>query len=133
VTATSSRSTPRANERGTAAGARAEALAAKFLEARGLTIVARNYRTRRGEIDLIARDRGTLVFVEVRRRRSVAFGGAAASITASKRARLIAAAQAYLATLPREPACRFDAVLIDGATTSQIEWQCDVFGTNGDC
>jgi putative endonuclease len=120
---------PRADERGTAAGARAEALAATFLEARGLAIVARNYRTRRGEIDLIARDRGTLVFVEVRQRRSAAFGGAAASITASKRTRLIAAAQAYLATLPHEPACRFDAVLIDGATTSRIEWQRDVFGT----
>jgi putative endonuclease len=120
---------PRADERGTAAGARAEALAATFLEARGLAIVARNYRTRRGEIDLIARDRGTLVFVEVRQRRSAAFGGAAASITAGKRTRLIAAAQAYLATLPHEPACRFDAVLIDGATTPRIEWQRDVFGT----
>jgi Holliday junction resolvase-like predicted endonuclease len=42
---------------------------------------------------------------------------------------LIAAAQAYLATLPHEPACRFDAVLIDGATTPRIEWQRDVFGT----
>ena len=93
---------------------------------RGLTIVARNFRTRMGEIDLVARDRDTLVFVEVRQRRSAAFGGAAASITAAKRARLIAAARAYLATLPREPACRFDAVLIDGAAPS-IDWRRDVF------
>ena len=55
--------------------------------ARGLTIVARNFRTRRGEIDLIARDGDTLVFVEVRLRRARDFGGAAASITAAKRAR----------------------------------------------
>jgi putative endonuclease len=119
---------PRPDERGSAAGARAEALAAAFLIERGLEIVARNYRTRRGEIDLIARDAGALVFVEVRQRRSSAFGGAAASITVAKRVRLIAAARAYLATLQREPACRFDAVLIDGATSARIEWLRDVFG-----
>ena len=98
--------------------------------ARGLVIVARNFRTRRGEIDLIARDGTTLVFVEVRMRRSAAFGGAAASITAAKRSRLIAAAGAYLARLPREPACRFDAVLIDGAAPPRIEWQRDAFAVD---
>lgn len=122
VTESSFRSTSRA-----AAGAQAEALAAEFLGARGLVIVARNYRTRRGEIDLIARDGRMLVFVEVRKRTSAAFGGAAASITAAKRMRVIAAAQSYLATLPREPACRFDAVLIDGTPPPRIEWQRDVF------
>ena len=66
VTGASSRSTPRRAD----AGARAESLAAAFLGARGLVIVARNFRTRRGEIDLIARDGTTLVFVEVRMRRS---------------------------------------------------------------
>jgi putative endonuclease len=131
VTGSSSPSTPsRGDAGGTAAGARAEALAADFLAQRGLTIVARNFRTRRGEIDIVARDRDTLVFVEVRQRRSAAFGGAAASITAANRPRLIAAARAYLATLRREPACRFDAVLIDGVAPPSIEWRRDVFGTD---
>ena len=74
-------------------------MAAEFLVARGLAIVARNFRTRRGEIDLIARDGATLVFVEVRLRRSQSFGGAGASITAAKSARLTTAARVYLARL----------------------------------
>ena len=112
------------------AGAHAELLAAEFLIARGLAIVARNFRTRLGEIDVIAREHEMLVFVEVRKRRSDAYGGAAASITAAKRARLIATAQLYLATLRHEPPCRFDAVLIDGATPPQIEWQRDIFAVD---
>jgi putative endonuclease len=119
----------RADRGGTAAGARAEALAASFLARHGLAIVARNYRTRMGEIDLVARDGDTLVFVEVRQRASAAFGGAAESINAAKRARLIAAARAYLAKLPYEPACRFDAVLIDGTAPPTIDWRRDVIGT----
>jgi putative endonuclease len=108
------------------AGARAEALAAAFLEARGLAILARNVRSRHGELDLVARDGATLVFVEVRLRRGTAFGGAAASITPAKQARLLAAARGYLATLPREPPCRFDAVLLDALDPARIEWQRDV-------
>jgi len=101
-------------------GESAEALAAAFLQQNGLQLVARNYRCRFGEIDLIARDGKTLVFAEVRMRASDEFGGAAASITAAKRAKLTRAARHYLAASPRTPACRFDAVLIarDGA----IEW-----------
>ena len=118
------------NSRAIDSGAHAESLAAEFLIARGLAIVARNFRTRLGEIDVIARERGTLVFVEVRKRRSDAYGGAAASITAGKRARLIATAQMYLATLRHEPPCRFDAVLIDGATPPQIEWHRDIFAVD---
>ena len=115
------------NPRAIDEGARAESLAADFLAARGLAIVERNFRTRMGEIDVIARDRETIVFVEVRKRRSDAYGGAAASITGAKRARLIAAAQGYLAMLRREPPCRFDAVLIDGSDPPRIEWHRDVF------
>ena len=73
-------------------GARAEALATDYLARQGLVLVARNFRTRRGEIDVIVRDRDTLVFVEVRLRSQAAFGGAGASITPAKRARLLAAA-----------------------------------------
>src|SRR5260221_10494296 len=77
-------------------GARAEALAAAFLGRHGLVIVERNWRRRHGEIDLIARDGDALVFVEVRLRRSRDFGGAAASITPAKQARLAKAAGLYL-------------------------------------
>jgi putative endonuclease len=107
-------------------GAAAEALAARFLEQRGLTIVARNFRTRRGEIDLIARDGGTLVFVEVRLRGSASHGGAAESITAAKRARLVAAAQYYLLRVPGPPPCRFDAVLLDALDDARVDWRRDV-------
>ena len=103
-------------------GAAAEALAARFLTTRGLAIVARNYRCRGGEIDLIVRDGNTLVFVEVRLRRSQAFGGAVESITATKRRRLRLAAQHYLGRLAREPPCRFDAILLDGLAAENIEW-----------
>src|SRR5437660_12423509 len=124
----SSRSTPRRTDaRAIDEGARAESLAADFLAARGLAIVGRNFRTRMGEIDVIARDRETFVFVEVRKRKSDAYRGPAASITGAKRARLIAAAQAYLAMLRREPPCRFDAVLIDGSDPPRIEWHRDIF------
>jgi len=100
-------------------GEGAEQAALDFLLAAGLTLVARNWRCRRGEIDLILRQGATLVFVEVRQRSSHAFGGAAASIGAAKQARLIAAAQTYLQTLPTVPACRFDAVCFEG---ERIDW-----------
>jgi putative endonuclease len=110
-----------------AGGAEAEALAARFLERQGLTILARNYRCRYGEIDLIARDGATTVFVEVRRRRSQAYGGAAASITAAKRERLLRAARHYLAGRGAAPACRFDALLVSGEP-ARIDWIRDAFG-----
>ena len=116
----------RARSMRAAAGARAESIAAEFLVARGLAIVTRNFRTRRGEIDLIARDGATLVFVEVRLRRSQSFGGAGASITAAKGARLVAAARGYLATLGSEPPCRFDAVLLDSLESPSIVWERDI-------
>ena len=109
-------------------GARAEALAAAYLVRQGLAIVARNFRIRAGEIDLVARDGRVLVFVEVRLRRSARFGGAVESITATKRARLVAAANAYLARLGREPPCRFDAILMSSLDPSAIDWRRDVFG-----
>lgn len=108
------------------AGAQAEALAARFLERRGLTIVARNVRCRLGEIDLIARDGETLVFVEVRLRRRRDYGGAAESITAAKRARIRAAAELYLARLAHVPACRVDAVLLDALDPERVEWVRDI-------
>ena len=104
-------------------GRQAEDHAWAYLQAQGLRLLQRNYRTPGrggGEIDLICQTPdGTVVFVEVRSRASRAFGGAGASITSSKRRRLIFAAQHYLLRLNPPPPCRFDAVLIEG---DSIQW-----------
>jgi len=107
-------------------GDAAEARALTFLQSRGLVLVQRNYRiafgprAAAGEIDLVMRGAGgMLVFVEVRSRRDARHGGAAASIGATKRARIVRAAQHYLLRLPSPPPCRFDVVVIDGEA---IEW-----------
>lgn len=102
-------------------GERAEALAAAWLTERGLRISERNYRCRFGEIDLIARDGGTVVFVEVRSRSGNAYGGAAASITPAKRERLLKTARHYLAGTEPVPPCRFDVLLLTGEPP-RIEW-----------
>ncbi len=113
---------PSTKDRGDAAEARALA----WLQARGLTLVERNYRValgpraRGGEIDLIMRSRdGTLVFVEVRQRGNRSHGGAAASVTTTKQQRVVRAAQHYLLRLATPPPCRFDVLAIDG---EHIEW-----------
>jgi putative endonuclease len=111
-----------------AAGYAAEEKAARFLAANGLAIVARNFRTRLGEIDLVARDGETLVFVEVRLRTNPHFGGAAGSVDRSKRSRLAAAAGQYLASLGAEPPCRFDVVTLDGDSAQWIRAAFDVAG-----
>jgi putative endonuclease len=108
------------------AGARAEDRCAELLRSAGLRILERNWRCRHGEIDLIAEDRGALVFVEVRMRRAFAFGGAGESLTAAKRARLLAAARLYLARRATA-SCRFDVVLVDGPA-GDLKWIRDAFG-----
>ncbi len=109
-------------------GLLAEQLAARFLERQGLTVLARNYRCRGGEIDLVCRERRVLVFVEVRLRRNASHGGAAASITAGKQSRIVLAARHYLAVHPeRESDCRFDCILLDGLSEAAIEWLRDAF------
>ena len=111
-----------------------EALALAHLERQGLTLVQRNYRVaagphaRGGEVDLILRERdGTLVFVEVRTRGSAAFGGAAASISASKQRRLVFAAQHFLRRYSTLPPCRFDVVAIEG---DSVQWMRGAFDTS---
>ena len=98
----------------TTQGRIAEDRALAYLQAQGLQLVERNVRSRRGEIDLVMRDGPVLVFVEVRQRRSASHGGAAASIGATKQARLWHAAELYLLRRGRAETCRFDAVCIDG-------------------
>jgi putative endonuclease len=95
-------------------GREAERRAAHWLEGQGLTLVECNYRCRFGEIDLVMREGTQLVFVEVRMRARPGYGGAAASIDRRKRGKLVRAARHYLTRFPQAPACRFDAVLMDG-------------------
>lgn len=109
-------------------GAQAEQQAARFLQRQGLKLLQQNYRCRYGEIDLIMQDGNTLVFAEVRLRSRSDFGGAAASINASKRVKLVRTAQHYLATLAHIPPCRFDAVLLQATDDSNIEWLRNAFG-----
>jgi putative endonuclease len=107
------------------AGDRAEAIAAAHLARHGVRTVARNYRCRLGEIDLVCDDAGALVFVEVRLRRSAGYGGAGASIDFRKRQRIVAAARHYLALhagRAGDRPCRFDAVLLDGLDETRVEW-----------
>ena len=109
-------------------GAQAENLAAQFLRHHGLKLLQQNYRCRFGEIDLILQDGDVLVFAEVRLRKRGDFGGAAASINAAKQAKLVRAAQHYLAALAHTPPCRFDAVLLQATDGNNIEWIRDAFG-----
>jgi putative endonuclease len=108
------------------AGSAAEDLAARYLERQGLAIVDRNWRCRAGEIDLVARDGATLVFVEVRLRTSAAFGGAAASVDVHKQRRILQAARLYLAGRADTP-CRCDVVVLDRLDPAGIEWIRDAF------
>jgi putative endonuclease len=105
-------------------GAEGERAAAEFLEARGYRILDRNYRTKLGEIDLVAEEGRTLVFVEVKVRLNDRFGGPAAAITPAKQARIARLAQQYVVSrrLGERP-CRFDVVLIWGGDprTRRIE------------
>lgn len=108
-----------------ASGAEAELRAEQHLTEHGLIPLARNVRCRGGEIDLIFLDRGCIVFAEVRRRTHSRFGGAAESITATKRKRIIFAARWWLAGAGRRHAgrpCRFDALLFDGAEGEHFTW-----------
>lgn len=109
-----------------ARGDEGEDRALAHLQRAGLKLLERNYRVaagpraRGGEIDLVLRERdGTLVFVEVRCRSDARHGGAALSVSASKRQRLVYAARHYLTRHASPPPCRFDVVAIDG---ERLEW-----------
>jgi putative endonuclease len=115
-------------------GDAAEDAALAHLQARGLRLVQRNFKTPGrggGEIDLIMRERdGTLVFVEVRQRATASQGGAGGSVTRVKQQRIVLAARHFLLRLGSEPPCRFDVVLFQGpapaagvpSATASITW-----------
>jgi putative endonuclease len=94
-------------------GKTGEDLACVELERRGYAILARRYRCQGGELDIVARDGTTVVFVEVKTRRSTQFGAGSEAVTAAKRRRIVRLAQEYLARhrVPECP-CRFDVVSI---------------------
>ncbi|MEZ0396911.1 MAG: YraN family protein [Anaerolineales bacterium] len=103
------------NDRRQRLGRRGEVIAAAYLQARGYTILARNLRCGRGEIDLVATRDGLLVFVEVRTRSSAAFAHPEETVTRRKQARLLAAAEAYLQEHPESPETwQFDLIAIEG-------------------
>ena len=100
-----------------ALGRLGEELAAEYLAGQGFRVLARNVHLRHAELDLVALDRGALVFVEVRLRRSAAFGSGAESVDLRKQRRIVAAAAELLARggLPRAARVRFDVIAIDAA------------------
>jgi len=112
----------------------AESLALAYLQTKGLRLVVRNYKTPGrggGEVDLIMQESAasphqetTLVFIEVRQRANTIYGGAAASIGAGKRRRIIFAARYYLLRLAKTPPCRFDVVSVEGDLLNepQLVW-----------
>ena len=108
-------------------GAQMEELAARYLQRAGLRIEARNYHCRQGEIDLVARDGDTLVFVEVRFRKDSRFGGAGATVDARKQGKLLASADRYLQEHRLDCPCRFDVIAIDGSADN-INWITNAFG-----
>lgn len=121
-------------ERGTAPGrgGDGEELACRFLEAAGCRILARNYRSRGGEVDIVARDGASTVFVEVKERRNAEHGAGYEAVTSAKRQRIVLAARAYAAThgLLESP-LRFDVISIDRSTgNAQIRHDKDAFAAS---
>ncbi|PCI81920.1 MAG: YraN family protein [SAR86 cluster bacterium] len=99
-----------------------ESKAQHYLRSQGLKLLCRNYRSRHGEIDLIMADSNTLVFVEVRYRRSEQFGGALNSVTAAKQKKIRLTAAHYLQSHPRlqNCNCRFDVIGLTHASAAAV-------------
>lgn len=109
-------------------GNEAETTALKHLQHHGLTFVDRNYRCRRGEIDLIMEEAGTLIFIEVKYRQSEQYGSAAEMVTQQKQRKIITTALHYLQQHKLDQACRFDVVAI--SPNSGVEWIKGAFEAN---
>jgi len=108
-------------------GQAAEDQALAYLQKQGLRLLARNYRSRSGEIDLVMQQTDTLVFVEVRYRQSSHFGSALESVTLAKQRKLFSTASRFLQERALDAPCRFDVVGISGRLPTQIEWIQDAF------
>jgi putative endonuclease len=112
-------------------GEEAEQKALDYLTKQGLNLVARNYRCRLGEIDLVMNDRVHLIFIEVRARATSDFGGGLASITYAKRQKIIKTTSHYLLTqnIKEQQPVRFDVVSIDGPA-GRLIWIKDAFNVD---
>jgi putative endonuclease len=112
-------------------GAASEELAATYLKTRGLQVLARNWRCRAGELDLVCLDREVLAFVEVRQRSHGNFGGARASVDHRKRRKLILAARYFLQRHAawRTRPMRFDVFGVEGPPDGahRLVWIKDAF------
>ena len=105
-----------------ALGAQGERLACSELRRRGYAILARGFRTRHGEIDIVARDGDVLVFVEVKSRASRRYGTALEAVTARKQRQVAAMARSYLARAGwGERPCRFDVVAVTGSRPGEAQ------------
>ena len=104
-------------------GKKGEAIAVKILKKQGYKIIKQNYRTKLGEIDIIAKDKATIVFVEVKARRSATFGNAKYAVTYKKQQKISRVALYYLkSTNQNDAKARFDVVSINSAkNSSEIE------------
>lgn len=106
-------------------GRAGEAAAARFLEARGYRILARNHRFRSGEIDVVAETDGCIVFVEVKTRTGTGFGGPAESVTRAKQRQLVRLAGLWLASNGSgSERCRFDVVTVTPGRDGT--WECEL-------
>ena len=111
-----------------------EALAEAYLRQRGYRLLARRFRLRNGEIDLVMEDGATVVFVEVRTRRGSAFGDPLESVGPLKQSRIIRAARFFLgASRLHDRPCRFDvvAVMAPGTDRPRIDHRVDAFRADG--
>lgn len=113
---------------------RGEAVATDALVRRGYRIVERNCRSRWGELDVVAYDGETLVFIEVKARRALQFGAPAYAVDRRKQRRIVRLAQRYLSRRRLgEPLCRFDVVVVDerAAWTPRVEVITNAFDASG--
>ncbi|MDJ0939612.1 MAG: YraN family protein [Woeseiaceae bacterium] len=122
---------PRRDRQTRSLGARLERRVARYLRKSGLKLVARNFHTRRGEIDLVMLDEDCLVFVEVRYRDHSSFADAALTVDATKQRKLLQAASMFLAANDQyvHCVCRFDVVGVDRDAGGRlhVHWLRDAF------
>ncbi|MBO4898400.1 MAG: YraN family protein [Clostridia bacterium] len=98
-----------------------ESQAALYLRLHGYRILKRNFRTRQGEIDIIAQKKGELIFVEVKKRKNDSFGGGSAAVNTAKQQRIIKTAESFLSNYEKEVPCRFDVIEINANKITHIK------------